>query len=78
MYPIEWERGGYLTWNSPILQGEIVIGGPYVTLGYLRNKEKIDESYSVIECWGLNFNLINIIIHMGCTLTLFSTGEGGQ
>uniref|UniRef100_A0A0C9RQ56 TSA: Wollemia nobilis Ref_Wollemi_Transcript_3651_2873 transcribed RNA sequence n=1 Tax=Wollemia nobilis TaxID=56998 RepID=A0A0C9RQ56_9CONI len=46
---VDWEEGGYLTSDSPMPQGEIVIGGPNVTMGYFKNKEKTDEVYKVDE-----------------------------
>ncbi|ERN08613.1 hypothetical protein AMTRI_Chr11g98750 [Amborella trichopoda] len=46
---IDWPEGGYLTSDSPMPRGEIVIGGPNVTLGYFKNKEKTDEVYKVDE-----------------------------
>ena len=44
---IDWPEGGYLTNDSPMPRGEIVIGGPNVTLGYFKNEEKTRESYKV-------------------------------
>ncbi|KAK7321015.1 hypothetical protein VNO77_31080 [Canavalia gladiata] len=46
---INWPEGGYLTNDSPMPRGEIVIGGPNVTLGYFKNEEKTKESYKVDE-----------------------------
>ncbi|KAL1349447.1 hypothetical protein AAHE18_07G157900 [Arachis hypogaea] len=46
---IDWPEGGYLTKDSPMPRGEIVIGGPNVTLGYFKNEEKTKESYKVDE-----------------------------
>jgi len=44
---IDWPEGGYLINDSPMPRGEIVIGGPNVTLGYFKNEEKTNESYKV-------------------------------
>lgn len=44
---VDWPEGGYLTSDSPLSRGEIVIGGPNVTLGYFNNEEKTKESYKV-------------------------------
>ncbi|KAH9322114.1 hypothetical protein KI387_016753, partial [Taxus chinensis] len=44
---VDWEEGGYLTADSPMPRGEIVIGGPNVTPGYFKNKEKTNELYKV-------------------------------
>lgn len=46
---IDWPEGGYLTSNSPMPRGEIVIGGPNVTVGYFKNEEKTKEVYKVDE-----------------------------
>ncbi|TKY74274.1 Long chain acyl-CoA synthetase 9 [Spatholobus suberectus] len=46
---IDWPEGGYSTNDSPMPRGEIVIGGPNVTLGYFKNEEKTKESYKVDE-----------------------------
>ncbi|XWS21620.1 hypothetical protein CRYUN_Cryun30bG0070000 [Craigia yunnanensis] len=46
---IDWPEGGYLTSDSPMPRGEIVVGGPSVTLGYFKNEEKTKELYKVDE-----------------------------
>lgn len=46
---IDWPEGGYLISDTPMPRGEIVIGGPNVTLGYFKNEEKTRESYEVDE-----------------------------
>ena len=45
---VDWPEGGYLTSDSPLPRGEVVIGGPSVTLGYFKNEEKTREVYKVI------------------------------
>ncbi|KAK7282728.1 hypothetical protein RIF29_11731 [Crotalaria pallida] len=46
---IDWPEGGYSVNDSPMPRGEIVVGGPNVTLGYFKNEEKTRESYKVDE-----------------------------
>ncbi|XAR55568.1 Long-chain-fatty-acid--CoA ligase [Bertholletia excelsa] len=46
---IDWPEGGYLTSDSPKPRGEIVIGGPNVTVGYFKNEAKTKEVYKVDE-----------------------------
>ncbi|XP_027094260.2 long chain acyl-CoA synthetase 9, chloroplastic-like [Coffea arabica] len=46
---IDWPEGGYLTSDSPKPRGEIVIGGPNVTVGYFKSEEKTREVYKVDE-----------------------------
>ncbi|CAL5098117.1 unnamed protein product [Urochloa decumbens] len=42
---IDWPEGGYLTADSPMPRGEIVIGGPNITKGYFKNEAKTNEVY---------------------------------
>ncbi|MCO5592619.1 hypothetical protein L7F22_046622 [Adiantum nelumboides] len=46
---INWEEGGYKITDSPMPRGEIIIGGPSVTLGYFKNEAKTEEVYKVDE-----------------------------
>jgi len=46
---IDWEEGGYLTTDSPMPQGEIVIGGANVTLGYFKRKAETSQFYKMDE-----------------------------
>ncbi|CAK9155734.1 unnamed protein product, partial [Ilex paraguariensis] len=46
---IDWPGGGYLTSDSPMPRGEVVVGGPNVTVGYFENEEKAKEAYRVDE-----------------------------
>lgn len=46
---IDWPEGGYSASDSPMPRGEIVIGGPHVTVGYFKNEEKTKEVYKVDE-----------------------------
>ncbi|KAK4490114.1 hypothetical protein RD792_000771 [Penstemon davidsonii] len=46
---VDWREGGYLTSDYPKPRGEIVIGGPNVTLGYFKNEDKTNEVYKVDE-----------------------------
>lgn len=46
---IDWPEGGYLIGDKPMPRGEIVIGGPNVTVGYFKNEDKTNEVYKVDE-----------------------------
>ncbi|KAG0564864.1 hypothetical protein M758_8G142500 [Ceratodon purpureus] len=44
---VNWDEGGYKYTDSPMPRGEIVIGGPNVTMGYFKSQAKTDEVYKV-------------------------------
>ena len=44
---IDCPEGGYSKIDSPMPRGEILIGGPNVTVGYFKNVAKTDEVYKV-------------------------------
>ncbi|CAD5190599.1 unnamed protein product [Musa acuminata subsp. malaccensis] len=46
---IDWPEGGYLVTDLPMPRGEIVIGGPNITLGYYKMEGKTKEVYKVDE-----------------------------
>eukprot|EP00262_Sarcandra_glabra_P012096 TRINITY_DN3044_c0_g1_i1.p1 TRINITY_DN3044_c0_g1~~TRINITY_DN3044_c0_g1_i1.p1 ORF type:complete len:735 (-),score=141.18 TRINITY_DN3044_c0_g1_i1:273-2477(-) len=46
---VSWEEGGYLTSDTPIPRGEVIIGGPSVSPGYFKNEVKTNEVYKVDE-----------------------------
>uniref|UniRef100_A0AAZ3QHL0 long-chain-fatty-acid--CoA ligase n=1 Tax=Oncorhynchus tshawytscha TaxID=74940 RepID=A0AAZ3QHL0_ONCTS len=43
----DWEEGGYYSTDKPNPRGEIVIGGPNVTMGYYKNEVKNREDFFV-------------------------------
>ncbi|XP_006033624.1 long-chain-fatty-acid--CoA ligase 4 isoform X3 [Alligator sinensis] len=45
----DWQEGGYTCRDQPNPRGEIIIGGPNVSLGYFKNDEKTTEDFSVDE-----------------------------
>uniref|UniRef100_A0A669EYU0 long-chain-fatty-acid--CoA ligase n=1 Tax=Oreochromis niloticus TaxID=8128 RepID=A0A669EYU0_ORENI len=43
----DWEEGGYYSTDKPNPRGEILIGGPNVTMGYYKSKGKIQDDFFV-------------------------------
>ncbi|XP_048845160.1 fatty acid CoA ligase Acsl3-like isoform X2 [Brienomyrus brachyistius] len=43
----DWEDGGYHSTDKPYPRGEIIIGGPNVTMGYYKNEAKNQEDFFV-------------------------------
>lgn len=41
--------GGYTNKDKPNPKGEIIIGGPNVSMGYFKNEEKTTEEFSIDE-----------------------------
>ncbi|NXP45208.1 ACSL4 ligase, partial [Heliornis fulica] len=45
----DWQEGGYTNKDKPNPRGEIVIGGPNVSMGYFKNEDKTAEEFSIDE-----------------------------
>ncbi|KFQ69765.1 Long-chain-fatty-acid--CoA ligase 4 [Phaethon lepturus] len=45
----DWQEGGYTNKDKPNPRGEIIIGGPNVSMGYFKNQEKTTEEFSIDE-----------------------------
>jgi len=45
----DWKEGGYSTSNKPYPQGEVLISGANVTMGYLNNPAKTAEDFIEID-----------------------------
>ncbi|XP_078694034.1 long-chain-fatty-acid--CoA ligase 4-like isoform X1 [Branchiostoma floridae x Branchiostoma belcheri] len=42
---VDWDEGGYTTEDKPYPRGEIVVGGPNITLGYYKNPAQTAEDF---------------------------------
>jgi long-chain acyl-CoA synthetase len=63
---VSWEEGNYRYTDNPP-KGEIVIGGPNVTLGYFKNQAKTEEDFKV-GCVCLQLALLNMIYQGALTV----------
>uniref|UniRef100_A0A8C1ZSH9 long-chain-fatty-acid--CoA ligase n=1 Tax=Cyprinus carpio TaxID=7962 RepID=A0A8C1ZSH9_CYPCA len=45
----DWIEGGYRSTDRPCPRGEILVGGPNVTMGYYKNKQKNSEDFFMDE-----------------------------
>lgn len=46
---IDWEEGGYRTTDKPKSRGEVLIGGPNITMGYFKQPAKTEETFFTDE-----------------------------
>jgi acyl-CoA synthetase (AMP-forming)/AMP-acid ligase II len=73
---VSWEEGNYRYTDNPP-KGEIVIGGPNVTLGYFKNQAKTEEDFKVGSVC-LQLALLNMIYQGALTLDSHSRAKDRQ
>ncbi|MCD7462584.1 Long chain acyl-CoA synthetase 9, chloroplastic [Datura stramonium] len=59
---IDWAEGGYLTSDSPMPRGEIVIGGPNVTVGYFKMRRRLKKCTRLLWKTGLGSTELTLAI----------------